>query len=222
MIQLHSFALINSFHLPNYPLVIPSAATMSSHQKTCFKESYSLWFVPPPSCTLFKTIDQEIYHLASHTSCAAPIFIPHVTLLGGISSPLSNVLQISKNLASQLHSFDIILDRVSYGTIFHQCVYILCKNNDDIMQAGNEARQAFFKQVAPELLHSKYMPHMSLLYSNIEENERKEIAEREQAKVFAAGGDHHFTADSFQLWYTPVEDTSLQSWKLIEEFKFPC
>lgn len=51
---------------------------------------------------------------------------------------------------------------MSYGAIFHQCVYLRCQTNGATMDAAQRARQA-----SGHATDAPYMPHLSLLYSDI-------------------------------------------------------
>jgi hypothetical protein len=49
----------------------------------------------------------------------------------------------------------------SVGPSFHQCVYILCAKERDLLAANATAREAFGKPEPP----TPYMPHLSVLYA---------------------------------------------------------
>lgn len=66
-----------------------------------------------------------------------------------------------------LQPYCISFDRVSFGSIFHQCVYILCNTEQPVMAAGAAAREEFGMDPS-----THYMPHLSLLYSDIGPAER--------------------------------------------------
>jgi len=98
----------------------------------------------------------EIRHFAANSNLPdAHPFNPHVTLLGLDTQPLDSVLETTSQLAAKLAPFTISFDRVSFGKIFHQCVYILCNETPELMQAGAPAREAFGMDPA-----AKCMPHL--------------------------------------------------------------
>lgn len=66
-----------------------------------------------------------------------------------------------------LQPYRISFDKVAFGGIFHQCVYVLCHQDPPTMKAGSAAREAFGLDPG-----SPYMPHLSLLYSDINQNRR--------------------------------------------------
>jgi hypothetical protein len=128
----------------------------------------------------------------------------------------SRVLSVTSQLASSLKPFSIVLDRVSSGSIFHQCVYVLCNETTELMETGAAARRAF------EMDSIRYMPHLSLVYSDIDPAKRLELMEEEQHRLFGDGSEKleetAFVVDAIQVWYTPGEDKSLESWHCVAEF----
>lgn len=175
-------------------------------------------------------LHREIVDLTSKTEASE--FFPHVTLLGGIEKPKDEVLAITEQLASTLKPIQIDFDKVAYGNIYHQCVYILCKTSEDLASAGRSAKEAFHLDPS-----TPYMPHLSLVYSDMSTESRESLAAEMQQKLFASknqgdgdgdgngGGlekeilkENGFLADSLAVWYTPVEDKSLESWRAVSVF----
>lgn len=77
-----------------------------------------------------------------------------------------------------------------------------------------------------------YMPHLSLLYADIEEAARKQLAEEEGARLLGVGSSPEeggpgstglpattFMVDAIEVWYTPTEDKSLKSWAKVHEVR---
>ena len=65
-----------------------------------------------------------------------------------------------------MQSYQLRLGRVAYGKPFYQCVYVLCETSAPVMEAAAKAKAHF------GLPASEYMPHLSLLYSNISPDAR--------------------------------------------------
>ena len=85
------------------------------------------------------------------------------------------------------------------------------------MAAGAAAKKAFGLDS-----QSTYMPHLSLLYSDIDLSTREAVAREEHERLFCATSDTKlgveldgFVADCIAVWYTPVEDMTLESWKAV-------
>ena len=140
---------------------------------------YSLWMVPP--APLYDLLRAKIKSIATKGDILdAPLFTPHVTLVGGFSAISDEeAMMKSKAVVSELKPFDIELERVSVGDTFHQCVFILCRTSCDLMRAGAYARALFGQD--PDA----YVPHLSLLYSDaISRNQKEQLAETEQQDLF--------------------------------------
>jgi hypothetical protein len=59
---------------------------------------------------------------------------------------------------------------VAAGAIFHQCVYLRCAKSHEALAAAQQAREAYgMAGLKP------YMPHLSLLYSDIDEATRQQV-----------------------------------------------
>ena len=56
---------------------------------------------------------------------------------------------------------------VHFGATYHQCVYIRIQPQPNVMHAGAETRAAYGGD-----RDTTYMPHLSLLYSDIDEDAR--------------------------------------------------
>ncbi|KAI8469818.1 MAG: RNA ligase/cyclic nucleotide phosphodiesterase [Monoraphidium minutum] len=180
--------------------------------------SYSLWLEPPPG-TLRERLRKEV--AAQAAARDGPLFEPHVTLLGDVAMAEAQLLETAAALAKRIQPFRVNLDDVACGPSFHQCVYILASKEPPLLAANADARAAFGKPEPP----APYMPHLSLLYSDASDPDRRDAAAAAVARLWgeAAGydtllPDAGFTAASLSLWLTPAEDRSLASWRRVAEF----
>lgn len=68
-----------------------------------------------------------------------------------------------------------------------------------------------------------YMPHLSLLYADLSEQEKDEAVKGSIARLFGPGSSKldapGFTTQAVALWYTPTEDKTLESWCRIADFE---
>ncbi|PSC67618.1 poly(A) RNA polymerase GLD2 [Micractinium conductrix] len=179
-------------------------------------KSYSLWAMPRGP--LADRLGSEIRALAAATP-GAPPFAPHVTLLGGIRTTEADVLARAKRLAAELKPYRVAFDRVSSGAVFHQCVYLLCRQEAETMAAGAATRATFNQDPA-----SRYMPHLSLLYSDIDQPERELVAAEQQQRLFGEGGmltggeRDGFEVTSLTVWEMEESDRSLASWRQLADY----
>ena len=85
----------------------------------------------------------------------------------------TNWHHISLTNLSSIHllpqAYHIDLDRVTYGGIFFQCVYILCKPTQEVLDANTLAKERLGFDTGP------YMPHLSLLYGGVDEDTRSAL-----------------------------------------------
>jgi len=154
---------------------------------------------------LAQQLQQQIDSISA--DCGAPVFEPHVTLIGGVHRPEAEVLSVAADLAARLQvyvasqvlspvcatyaisvcctkccsascsrappcarcaqPYQLQFQDVHFGAIFHQCVYIRIQPQPHVMHAGAETRAAYGGD-----RDATYMPHLSLLYSDIDEDAR--------------------------------------------------
>lgn len=147
------------------------------------------------------------------------VFIPHVTLLGGIECDLVTATEVTEKLVETcaLRPVDITLENTGYGEIFHQTVFIHVSKTDELCKQHECALHAFGMVGSS----TSYMPHMSLIYSGMGQNDRCILAREVQQRISEILPEIHFTLQGVQnleLWYTPAADMSLQSWKCIQSY----
>lgn len=141
-----------------------------------------------------------------------PIFQPHVTLLAGTQQTEHDAIQRAETLAHALTPQEVQLKELSFGSTFHQCIYIRCQQQPELLEAAKASQDAFGEPP------TSFTPHLSLLYSDVSESERMQIvsdvaAERGPNKSWPA-----FRMDRIHLWSTEADDRSLSSWTLVKSF----
>lgn len=67
-----------------------------------------------------------------------------------------------------LQPYRISFGTPEYGGIYHQCVFMLCRQDGPTMNAGKQSKEMFSTDAS-----TAYMPHLSLLYSDIDEHIRQ-------------------------------------------------
>ncbi|HBP87392.1 MAG TPA: 2'-5' RNA ligase family protein [Nitrospirales bacterium] len=146
--------------------------------------TYHLWLAPTGKAydALMKTITDlsKAYH--------APVFEPHVTLLGFLPGTEEDISVRSVQLGRSLPPFDILLTEPAFGNQYFQCVFLNAQETPAIMNAHERARSLFLKD--PSL----YKPHLSLLYGNYSIDVKEKITSTlTQALSF------NFTVDTIHL-----------------------
>lgn len=161
------------------------------------KHTYSLWVTPTPDIS--HILQGVIDNLASEFD--APVFQPHMTLLGDISGKEDEVLEKAVLLSADLEPFLIELGEISFSTTYFQNIFVRIKSGAPLMNANLEAKEIYSFE------NNVFMPHMSLLYGDHDMEVREKIASRVRIPKGLS-----FTADTLTL----VPNTPVTSgWKPI-------
>ncbi len=155
-------------------------------------------------------VQETIQQLSSRYS--APVFPAHMTLVGGIRAPEATVRRISEDLVDKLEPVEGHVTCVDYGSMYHQCVFLKVDHTEDLEIQHRLARKKFSMDENVE-----YMPHISLLYSDIDQKEREKLTREQQEGSFDDMG-RRVGFERVELWYTPPEDVSLGSWRRLETY----
>ena len=149
------------------------------------------------------------------------MFPSHVTLLGGFGAGLNEdeVRLRCRCLAQTLSLPDgpfsqgakCSIKGVESGDIFWQCVFLRLHDDSALHAAHMMARTAFSAEKPP------FMPHLSLLYSDMPQTERTAVVAELSPELLRGCAEQSFTALSLSLWLTPTGDASLTSWRELEE-----
>ncbi len=127
--------------------------------------SYHIWLKPSGSAyELFAKTIRELAH-----EFDAPVFEPHVTLLGHLTGTEQEHVRRTNQLARQLHPFQIILTEPSYGNEYFQCLVMSVEQTPAVMNANTLAKHVFCRE------EEAYMPHLSLAYGLYPEARKKEV-----------------------------------------------
>ena len=153
--------------------------------------TYHLWLTPTGKAydSLTKTITDlsKTYH--------APVFEPHVTLLGSLPGTEVEISARSSQLGASLQPFDIQLTEPAYGDQYFQCVYLEVQKTPAMMNAHELARTLFAKDPSP------HMPHLSVLYGHYSIELKDKIAATLPTTLRLS-----FTVDTFDLIRARSED----------------
>ena len=168
---------------------------------------YSLWLVPDRSSSIYQGLTSVIAEIADRYS--APIFHPHVTLLGGLIG-LSQVVGGTRKLADMIMPLEIQLGDIrSHGTYF-QLLFSKVERTEAVMCAYAKA-QAIFGAGEGE-----YFPHLSLAYGDIPEADLDILLDLiPRQPGFSSSVGRKFVVSEIELWRTrgAVED-----WRRVTTF----
>lgn len=120
---------------------------------------YYIWLMPVG----------EIYALLAATMAelsrkhAAPLFEPHVTLLGDLPGSEQEIAVQTSHLARQLKPYDIHLTTPAYEDQYFRCLFLNVQKTSVVMEANARGKTTFnFNQ--PD--DPPHRPHLSLLYGS--------------------------------------------------------
>lgn len=165
-------------------------------------KGYALWLVPEEP--MFSLLADRIAGLSLKYS--TPRFDPHVTLLSRITGQEQGVRAKSGSLVKALKPVGVELGAIGYLDEYYRCLFFHVIPAGPIVKAHQTAQEAF--RVRSEL---DYMPHLSLVYGNLELEMKKGIA----AEMGSLSGH------TFELGYLKLYRVSgnPDAWKCIEEFE---
>lgn len=127
---------------------------------------YSIWIIPEKPA--YDELADVIYDLAA--TYDEPTFSPHITLCGNVQSTDENVERIVREAAESFSPFELEFGPVEFSTTYFQCVLVRVKTSAKLINLHLAIKHAF----AIEQEHV-YMPHMSLLYSNMDMQGREAV-----------------------------------------------
>jgi 2'-5' RNA ligase superfamily len=162
----------------------------------------SIW-IPPSGAALDRI--QHVIHLA-HRRCGGPSVRPHVTLLSGIERTQASADVLLKHLAARLKPFTISLGRIEWRADYFRCFYATAALNENLDAAKRAAHEVF--EMNPP---TPFEPHLSLLYGNIDEDLKKDLAAELGGSV-----DVSFEAAALQL-VNASQGVPVSSWKPLNE-----
>ncbi|MDJ0656849.1 MAG: 2'-5' RNA ligase family protein [Xanthomonadales bacterium] len=133
---------------------------------------FHLWLTPEREA--MNLLQSVVEHLAKVHG--GPVFVPHITLLSGLSGDEQTLIEKCRRLAEEVGQVHIELTAPEVGTSYFQCVYMGVVESHPVMQARQAAGEIF------GLSKEGFLPHLSLYYGN---NSREH-----RAKIMAAVPDN--------------------------------
>ncbi len=100
----------------------------------------------------------------------APLFEPHITLLGGITGTDAEVTAKTARLAVEIEPFEVQLTTMDYRDEYYRCLYVKAVPTNTLREAHHLARRWFEPASGDE-----YLPHLSLLYGDFSAQEKEKI-----------------------------------------------
>lgn len=172
------------------------------------KNDYSVWAIPP------EVVGEKLKKLmgALRSEFGGPEIPPHITVVGATSLTEEDALKKFRSACEGLKAYRAKADLVVSGAFPSQCLYLLFHSTPEVMDASEHCCRYFeYKR------SNRYMPHLSLLYGTLTEDEKNKA--REKAYVLDESIDGlNFQISRLALWKTDRKDKgTLESWRQIAE-----
>lgn len=167
-----------------------------------YSKGYTLWLMPKGE--IYGKFAELIKKLAGEYG--GPIFEPHVTLLGGIELPETEMISKTDQLVESQKPFPVTLRQVDFEDYHFRALFVKAEITPALLSLRERAKKIFGMQDIPP-----YMPHFSLLYGNYP-NELKE-------KIIAEiGRDQTAQFEVNSVFLT--KGGEVKDWKIINEFPY--
>lgn len=133
---------------------------------------YSVWMMPNKEAS--ERIREIIDDIASKNKTIA--FEPHITLIGSVHG--EGLWETTQELAARMKPIPITFESMGQTDSYFRCIFAKVVKNKQLESAYDDA-VALFKAKRTD-----FMPHISLMYADIEEKKRLEIIERVDTEIF--------------------------------------
>lgn len=131
---------------------------------------YSVWLVPKQSEEEYHKLDGTIRKYAQLYEDASE-FEPHITIVGGLEGNKSIFEKGLQTLAKRHDPFEIQFTMVQCSTTRHQCIFLLVEPTAELFSLHQKVVEMY------ELGEQMYVPHLSLIYSDMSIEERLKIVD---------------------------------------------
>ncbi|EOA18891.1 hypothetical protein CARUB_v10007520mg [Capsella rubella] len=170
------------------------------------KAMYSVWAVPEGD------VDDRLRRVMEglRSEFGGPLSDPHLTLVGPLPYKLtaSEAKRMFKAACEGFKAYPVTIDQVSAGTSYFKCIYLSLRHTMEVMNAAGHF-MARFKPVTGKI----YVPHISILYGDLTEGEKKKALEEAYTLDPSLDG-LNFRINRVALWIT---DADVGSWVKIDE-----
>lgn len=135
----------------------------------------------------------------------APVFAPHVTLIGEFMQPEKDCIRLTKQLVLRQQPFTVNMGEIDYEDFYFRTLFVRAEKTETLLALHNRSKEIFKMDIPP------YMPHLSLLYGTfpVETKEKiiREIGRNQQLQL---------EINSVHL----VKGGEVEDWKILGEFPF--
>jgi 2'-5' RNA ligase len=157
--------------------------------------------------------DNELSNLIQHFSNTldAPIFIPHITLLGSveIDNPLPYLDAVS-HICNDLNAIEISLDGIAFDELIWRCFYYKAHPKETLLAYHELLVTQLEKFGARKNEH--FMPHLSLIYQNLTITQQEDLLEKNKALL----SPRSLILDTIKVVHFIPDD--IENWEILASF----
>jgi 2'-5' RNA ligase len=166
---------------------------------------YSIWLLPDADADATHQLEGLISDYAQSYD-DAPVFDPHITVLGGLTEDQDTVMEGTRTLIQDRAPFEVSFPRVHCSTTRYQCVFLLVEPTREILSLHRDAVEIF------EVAAGMYVPHLSLVYSDMSIEKRAALAR---------SVDSASVPDTAPIGSVAVVETtgSIPEWETVAEYQ---
>lgn len=129
----------------------------------------------PKHALWLRPFGEAAYELKQHINALSqkyntPPFEPHITLVSDLRRPQHELIQLTDVLGGAISPFTIELTRLGYNDNYYQSLFYRVKETVTFVSVHKTAGKFFGYQSNEE-----YFPHLSLMYGNIKESEKRKL-----------------------------------------------
>ncbi|MDD5415895.1 MAG: 2'-5' RNA ligase family protein [Candidatus Daviesbacteria bacterium] len=165
-------------------------------------KGYTLWLVPTGEA--FEKFNNLIQRLSKQYY--APVFRPHVTLLGEFLQTEEECIEKTKELVKGQKSFTLELGQIYYEDFFFRTLFVKAKITEELQALHDRAKQIFNMTNIPQ-----YMAHLSLLYGTFPVELKEKI-------IKEIGRDQSAQWEVNKV--TLIKGGEVDDWQIVGEFPF--
>lgn len=157
---------------------------------------YSIFLIPPEDSEVLASLAGCISEIAQRSG--APVFVPHVTLIGGMVGDEQYIIGKTQKLADSLVPFDIKLGELGSNGTYFQVLFSKIEPIDSLMRSSQLARDMLRVQ------EGVYFPHLSLAYGDFTPDEVEELKQEILNQQWVPFGET-YRVKEIELWNTEGE-----------------
>lgn len=163
-------------------------------------KSFGFWIVPEND--VYQELDALIKQYSNEYD--APVFMPHMTIHGPVSSTEKKVVKDVKRSVSNIKPFKIQIGDVEFSTTYFQCVFVRMRTSAHML----DTHLALKKGLGYTDSHV-FMPHVSLVYGEFNMSTREKIASKVKLR------STHFIARKIIIARADSRDP--KDWEIVEQ-----